>query len=236
LSAKVDEQALAKAKIKKTRQIGPYSVWVVNGAYIRKNIDEEFTNFGEPFRFKFIPKNEFWLDVEAADDEAKFFIDHMLAMQRAMEHGKSYEEALDIGDRKEKSERRKAGDLKKVTHNYKDLPDPKTVHKKFVKKLDNGVAVWVVDGRMVRSVFDVDFTEGGHEYVYEYVPENEVWLDDDLIFEERSYVLLHELHERNLMAQGWTYNAAHADSSKIEHYCRENPDELHDKLRDEGWA
>ena len=30
-----------------------------------------------------------------------------------------------------------------------------------------GTAVWIVNGRLVRSIFDIDFTEGGHDHVYE---------------------------------------------------------------------
>ena len=82
----------------------------------------------------------------------------------------------------------------------------------------------------MRSGFDDDFTEGGHDYVYEFVPQNEVWIDNDLEELERPYVLLHELHERNLMAKGWTYSKAHEDSSKLEYHFRHHPNELHDAL------
>jgi hypothetical protein len=81
----------------------------------------------------------------------------------------------------------------------------------------------------------VDFTEGGHDHVYEFVPENEVWIDNDLEEAERPYVLLHELHERNLMSKGWTYSRAHEDSSRIEYHCRHHPNELHEALAKEGW-
>ncbi len=36
--------------------------------------------------------------------------------------------------------------------------------------VERGVQVWIVNGRLVRSVFDIDFTAGGHDYVYEFVP------------------------------------------------------------------
>ncbi len=49
-------------------------------------------------------------------------------------------------------------------------------------------------------------------------------------------VLLHELHERNRMADGWPYSRAHAELSKLEYRCRHHPDELHDALSAEGWA
>ncbi|HSA97442.1 MAG TPA: hypothetical protein VLJ16_15430, partial [Acidobacteriota bacterium] len=45
---------------------GGFDVWVVSGQYVRENLDEEFTNFGQHFEFRFIPRREFWLDVENA--------------------------------------------------------------------------------------------------------------------------------------------------------------------------
>ena len=153
-----------------------------------------------------------------------------------MKEGKSYEDALVEADKEERKERRRAGDVKKATGNGKELPDGKVVHEKLWKKLENGLTVWVVNGRMVRSAFDIDFTAGGHDKVYEFVPENEVWIDDAIVENERGYVLLHELHERNKMSGGWPYSKAHADSSRIEYHCRHHPDELHDYLAAEGWA
>jgi hypothetical protein len=139
-----------------------------------------------------------------------------------------------VADRAEMVERKKAGDVRKLTEDG-NLPDPEKVHVRLWKKLEDAVSVWIVDGRLVRSVFDDDFTEGGHDYVYEFVPQNEVWIDNDLEEVERPYVLLHELHERNLMAKGWTYSKAHEDASKIEYHCRHNPNELHTELAKEGW-
>ena len=110
------------------------------------------------------------------------------------------------------------------------------MHEKLWKKLENSVTVWIVNGRLVRSTFDIDFTEGGHDKVYEFVPSEEVWIDDAIIEQERGYVLLHELHERNRMSAGWPYSKAHAESSRIEFRCRHHPDELHDALAAEGWA
>ena len=98
------------------------------------------------------------------------------------------------------------------------------------------MSVWIVNGRFVRSVFDIDFTEGGHDHVYEFVPANEVWIDDAIVEKERGFVLLHELHERNRMEAGLPYSQAHAESSHIEFQCRHHPDELHDALAAEGWA
>ncbi len=224
--------------VKQVAQRGAIRVFYVDGTYIRTHTDEEFTNYGQHYRFPYIPENEFWIDQIApgADEgEVRFFIDHLLVEQRLMAKGMPYEQAIDEADKAERAERRRAGDVKRVTGGA-ELPDPAKVHVRLWKKLADGVSVWIVNARLVRSVFDIDFTEGGHDHVYEFVPEKEVWIDNDLEEPERPYVLLHELHERNLMAKGWDYDHAHANSSHIEYHCRHHPEELHAALIAEGWA
>ena len=229
-------ETLKPPYLRKVDQRGDFQVWVVDGSYIRGHIDEEFTNFGQHYRYPYIPDLEFWIDQEAEHDEHQFFIDHLLAEHDLMAKGMAYADALTEADRREREERRCAGDVRKVTHDGQDLPDPATVHEHLWKKLENGVSVWIVNGRLVRSAYDIDFTEGGHDHVYEFVPQGEVWIDDAIEENERSFVLLHELHERNLMAKGMPYSQAHAESSRLEFRCRHHPDELHDALAAEGWA
>ena len=228
--------SLKKPYISKVDTRGYLTIWIVDGAYIRGNIDEEFTNFGQHYRYSYIPENELWIDREAANDERRFFIDHLLVEHRLMKQGLSYDKALPEADTEERKERRRAGDLKHATHSGKTLPQGKEVHERLWKKLENGVSVWIVSGRLVRSLFDIDFTAGGHDYVYEFVPENEIWIDNDIVEAERGYVLLHELHERNLMSKGMAYDEAHTASSRLEYHGRHHPDELHDALTNEGWA
>jgi hypothetical protein len=215
---------------------GEYQVWLVDGAYIRGHIDEEFTNFGQHYRYPYIPDKEFWIDQEAGHDERTFFIDHLLVEHDLMLKGASYADALMQADRIERRERRRAGDVRKLTLQGKTLPDGVSVHERLWKKLENGVSVWIINGRMVRSGFDIDFTAGGHDHVYEFVPEGEIWIDDAIEQKERGFVLLHELHERNRMATGESYSTAHNESSRLEYHCRHHPDELHDALAVEGWA
>ena len=227
---------LKPAYLNKIEEHGGFTVWDVDGAYIRGHIDEEFTNFGQHYRFPFIPKNELWIDHEAKRDETRFFIDHLLTEHRLMANGLPYAKAIEEADRVERRERVRAGDVRKLTNHGKKLPNPQQVHERLWKELENGISVWIVNGRLVRSVFDIDFTAGGHDYVYEFVPEKEVWIDNDIDQEERGYVLLHELHERNRMATGWPYSKAHVESSQIESRCRHHPEQLHDALATEGWA
>jgi hypothetical protein len=220
--------------LKKAGARGNITVWIVDGMYIRTHIDEEFTNYGQHFAFSFIPDNEFWIDREGKPDELRFFIGHLLVEHRLMAKGFSYDDALAAADSSEREERKNSGDIGRLVRGG-SLPEPSGVHLVLWKHLASGISVWIVDGRLVRSVFDVDFTEGGHDHVYEFVPPNEVWIDNDLQDAERPYVLLHELHERNLMGNGMDYGNAHDDASKLEYRLRHNPGELHSALANEGW-
>ena len=229
-------ESLKPPYLRKGEVRGDIQVWIVDGVYIRGHIDEEFTNFGQHYRYPYIPEKEFWIDAEAEDDEQAFFIEHLLVEHERMAKGASYAEAITEADRVERRERRRAGDVRRVTHRGKELPDPKAVHERLWKTLENAVEVWIVNGRLVRSVFDIDFTAGGHDHVYEFVPQGEVWIDNDIEEKERGFVLLHELHERNRMAQGMPYSKAHNESSRLEFRCRHHTDELHDALAAEGWS
>jgi hypothetical protein len=215
-------------------QAASVGVWLVDGSYVRKNIDEEFSNFGHHYSIASIPRDEVWLDIEQVPDEQRFFVHHALIERRLMARGMDYEAARTVAIAEERKMRVRAGDVSQVETD-KGLPDATKVHERLWKALENGVHVWIVNGRLVRSCFDIDFTEGGHDYVYEFVPENEVWIDNDLQANERGFVLFHELHERNLMAAGSTYDAAHAEASRLEHHYRNHPTELHVALSNEGW-
>jgi len=230
------DESLKPPYLSRIDQRGDLVAWIVDGSYIRGHIDEEFTNFGQHYRFPYIPETELWLDQEAQHDERRFFIEHLLVEHRLMKQGMSYADAIVQADRCERKERRRAGDIRTATRSGQALPNGADMHEQMWKRLENGVTVWIVNGRAVRSTFDIDFTEGGHDKVYEFVPEGEVWIDDAIIPNERGYVLLHELHERNRMAGGWPYSKAHAESSSREYRCRHHPDELHDALAAEGWA
>ena len=210
------------------------STWIVNGSYIRRNLDEEFSNFGHHWSIASIPKDEIWLDQEADPDEQRFFVAHATLERALMARGKDYDTARAAGNLAERRLREKSGDIQKVAPG-KSLPQAARVHLRLWKTLGNGVQVWFVKGRLVRSVFDIEFTEGGHEHVYEYIPKNEIWIDDDCHDDENSFVLFHEMHERNLMADGMDYDAAHEESSRLEKRYRLHPDQLHAALAAEGW-
>ncbi len=210
---------VSKFHTKLIHDYGPIQVWEIDGAKLRAEKDIEFSNFGMYPDFEYIPKNELWLDHECHPDEHKFFIDHMLAEWKALKHGYTTEQAIEKAYKAEQAERAKTKDMKKVESSS-------DVHIKKYGQTKDGLTIWIVNGRLVRSDYFIDFVEGGHHLIYPWVPDQEVWLDDDLKPAEFPFVLLHELHERSLMAKGWTYDKAHADSSKIEFYCHHHPEKL----------
>jgi hypothetical protein len=210
-------------------------VMIVDGDWIRTNIDEEWTNFGQHFRFKYVPEDEFWISKEIPQDEYKFYITHLIKEYSLMAHGKSYSDAITKADKIEHKERSKEDDLPTVL-------DPKTgrinyckFHKELIKTLDNGLKVWKVDGKLVRDILDTEWVSGGHNCVYFFVPKNEIWIDNKVDDADIPYVLLHELHEHNLMKKGMAYSKAHADSSKIELYARKHITEVETLLQNEGY-
>jgi hypothetical protein len=95
-------------------QRGPVSVWLVDGAYVRKNIDEEFSNFGHHYSCSAIPQDEVWLDQEAVPDEQRFFLHHAVVERELMAQGRDYDAAREEANRQERHMRVRAGDVRKL--------------------------------------------------------------------------------------------------------------------------
>jgi hypothetical protein len=223
---------MKKPYLKKYKVVQGYSVWIVDGKYIRDNINEEFTNFDINQGFRFIPKKELWIDKEyGKKKEIEFFLKNLLTEKESIKKGMNYYAASVNGDRIEKRLRRKYEENKKNHYSKKALL--KKLHFRLIKKYSKKIKVWIVKGDLVRDYFFIEFTEGGHGYVYDFVPKNEVWIDDDLNPKERGFVILHEIHERNLMKKGKNYESAHNSASRIEYDCRKNPKILAIKIKEE---
>lgn len=232
--------------IKKIGEFNGFKAFYVNGYYLRKFYDKEFTNFGTNKYFDFIPKNEVWIDYENGNKEAEYFLDNFFAIQKELKKGKTYDEAVKIANILEKRQRDKSQALKKIKSKpKKDIL--KHIHKKQIfKKYTKNLKIWIVRGDLVRSLYFLDYTEGGHDKVYKFVPKNEVWIDDDVYKKEIPFVLVHELHERYLMSKGWVYDSegigvftrkarkgtksAHFAAEKLETWCRNHPKKVKDAL------
>jgi hypothetical protein len=100
---------------------------------------------------------------------------------------------------------------------YATLPDP-----------EGPIEVRLVDGMVVRALYKTDYTEGGHGYVYGWVPRREIWVERDIAEAELPFMVAHEYTELRLMRdEGMEYDPAHRIASKVEFALREG-----DRLRD----
>ena len=190
--------ALSLPRLKLLGTTKGLAVYEVDGAWVREHLDPDFTNFGYDLRWPFIPKGELWVDHEQQPDEWPFYVKHMLAERRLLQRGLTLDQAQDLSSRIEQAERQ-------TLQPERNLTEPKL--KKLGKVGD--LSLWLVDGKVVRDSLYVDFTEGGHDLVYHWIPSREIWIDNDVQPTERRLVILHELFERRLMSKGWTYTKAH---------------------------
>jgi 3-methyladenine DNA glycosylase AlkD len=226
------DEKRGKPYIRLLRQEGGIEVWLVDGAHVRRKLDIDFTNFGHHFNFPCIPLGEFWLDREYSEpSEEDFFIRNLIVDYRLSAKGASRRRALAAADAAERAMRLKSCRAWRRCHKV-ESPQArlKRVHKRLLASYGRKLKVWLVDGLLVRTWFYIRFSHGGHEFVYKFVPPGEVWIDDDLLPSERAPVLLHELHERQLMASGMSYDAAHDLALEVERECRRRPSRLSGRL------
>jgi hypothetical protein len=152
-----------------------------------------------------IPIKELWLDKDYGKNEYKYYVAHMKKEWELMRKGKSYPEAINEADELEWNLRNRdeSGEYK-------------------LRKLEDtdGVSVWLVDGKAIRDNCHIDFTEGGHDKVYQFIPDNEIWISDEVSAKERPYILAHEYNERCQMALGEKYQPSHNRASFFERYLR----------------
>jgi hypothetical protein len=225
---------MKKPYLKSYGKFGEVYAWVVDGEYIRAELDEEFTDGGQHYNFSFIPENEIWVDEEKVPGETQFYVDALLVERRLMKAGKSYKAAAKAGDAVERRERTRSGNTNAHKKKNSLLKD-----KYYVKELgdtDDGVTVYIVDGEKVRDELDTDFTEGGNDLVYSFVPKKEVWVDNDVEDDELNFIIFHELYERNLIkSKGLDYNQAHKKASHKEQMLRKHPSALDESLAEVGW-
>jgi len=99
---------MKKPYVKKYKKVFEFSVMLVDGKYIRENIDIEFTNCAQHYQFDFIPKNEFWIDKNRIPGEEDYYIKSMLIMNRLLAQSVKHRKAVKIADKTEKALRQQS--------------------------------------------------------------------------------------------------------------------------------
>jgi hypothetical protein len=204
-----------------------YHVYAVNALAVRDKTqsDEEFGNFATHDEFpRLIPKDEIWIVDKSIDKEGVFFIADALARLKEKSKGASEDRAYTAGLNVERALREKLNQVKfrggrphrRVPgaiyfEHYSTLPDPRFP-----------IEVWLVDGNLVRSYYKTDYIEGGHGYVYRWIPHDEIWIEHDVHSAEIPFLVIHEYLELRLMRdEKIDYDRAHAICARLEYQVRE---------------
>jgi len=197
------------------------SFYIIDGDYVRKNIDGQFTNFAMPSHYPYglhVPKGEAWLDKSRNRNEYDYYIANILAQLKAIKEGKDQDEVFKEGDEAEVAMRKQG-----------------SRHPIKLKKLETyaNIDVFLVNGDEVCKQKDISYTEGGHDLIYHWiVPKKgrgEIWMDNRSPIKDRPFEQLHEMREHNKMALKMVYGhgsqctGAHASASHEEREARHNP-------------
>jgi hypothetical protein len=79
-----------------------------------------------------------------------------------------------------------------------------------------------INGAYIRGKLFVDFVEGGHFYRYDWIAEDQIWIEDILAIMDQVCTGIHEIHERYRMKYlGWNYIKAHESACIIERTVRD---------------
>lgn len=209
---------------------GKYKVFIVDGQAIRKlNLtDHEFTDSAIHATFpKLIPDKEIWIDDVIKPNERFILISNLLSLYKYLSK-ESLDKAYDKALKKEKSMREKVDNVRLHPEKTNERASPK-VYKSLYGKIGD-VKIWLVDGEYVRDKYKTDYTEGGHDYVYKWIPHNEIWIESTMHKSEMPLIVLHEFVERTLMkTKGIEYDKAHTIASKVE-FAKEDKFDRNDVL------
>jgi hypothetical protein len=210
-------------KLNKKRVLthGDCTAYSVNAFAVRNAArpDEEFGNFATNGEFPdLIPRGEIWVSEKLVPREGVFFVANALTRLARRDAGAT-DKAYTDGIETERQLRERITGLAfrdgkphaKVPpeiylEEYITLPDPR-----------GPVVVWLIRGDLARDYYKTDYTQGGHDYVYPWVPKGEIWVEDGADRHELPFIVCHEYLERRLMRDaGLDYDGAHVTCSGIE--------------------
>ena len=182
---------------------------------------EEFTNYAIHSDFPdVIPPNEIWLSNRVSEKEKFILIDEALHRIKCEARGMSPNQAYDVALRHDRDIRQKLINSRQI-----DTPTSNPVSDSvYIKRFGTfkNINIFIVDGSIVRDYYKTDFVEGGHDYVYRFVPWGEIWIDVEVSKEERMFIVIHEIVERELMRdKHMPYEKAHSKASKFEWRLRQ---------------
>jgi hypothetical protein len=210
-----------------------YDIWIVDGNQVRLKIFSSFLYGGNEQRYPFNPKGEIWIDNAISCEEYYLTLAHELNERHLMAkfgwkyitaHDSSLSLELTIRHKNEEVCRAHEASLKKFSvtdySNIKEIKGiPDSIYLRNIYRIPvgtrEGIAIWIVDGYMVRKNIYPDFGFSGNDLSYHFIPQKEIWIDGQVSCEETEYSIATELKERELMEKGKTYDDAYSDAIDI---------------------
>jgi hypothetical protein len=97
------------------------------------------------------------------------------------------------------------------THPEPEIASPVPWKKYIGEACPHGRHVALVDGMHIRNTCDSDFCQGGNGFAYpNFVPKDEIWIDQCIPEEEWALIVFHECMEAEYMEKGgMSYDKAH---------------------------
>lgn len=217
-----------------------YNIWIVDGNQVRLKIFSSFLYGGNEQRYPFNPKGEIWIDNAISCEEYYLTLAHELNERHLMAkfgwryitaHDSSLSLEQTIRHSNEELCRMHEASLKKISatdyaniKEIRNIPDSIQIQNIYRVPIGTreGIAVWIVDGYMVRKNIYPDFGFSGNDLSYHFIPDKEIWIDGQVSCEETEYSIATELKERKLIEGGKSYDDAYSDAIDITLKLREN--------------
>jgi hypothetical protein len=209
------------------RTVEGFDVYTVDAFAIRNAAqpDEEFDNVAIHGDFPdIIPEGAIWTARSTWEKEGRFFLANAVAELKALESKKTKSDAYDAGIAAEQRLRQKeTGIAYRDGRPHRRVPDEIYVsHYCHLSDEQEETEVWIVAGHLVRCYYKTDYTEGGHGYVYPWIPHGQIWIERSIEKAEVPYILAHEYIESRLMRDdGLEYDKAHELCAEMEFDLRQ---------------
>lgn len=220
-----------------------YKVYSVDESAIRssKSEYEEFTNFATRLDFpNLIPEGEIWVSEEDDKSEIDFYVMNAAKQLQLVEQGENPIEAYKKALQFEKNAREKVNNVKFNPHLSNGSNRNEIYIEKYetIKTKDQSIIVWIINGILVRQLFKTDFVEGGHGYIYQWIPNDEIWIEQDLKNDEIDFIIYHEFIELILMKdKKIDYQKAHEVAAKKEFEMRQRISNMKKQMKYEiDWS
>lgn len=208
-------------------QFDSLDIYIVDGELVRREIYSDFIFGGNEQRYPFVPHNEIWIDNTIPSREYITTLKHEVNEMNLMKNlGWTYLQAhdsslmIEVKMRNEfkyqAEEHEKNLDSVYVTDTddrkeIPGIPDKVKLKNIYLQKIeDKGsiLNIWLVDGDKIRRDIYPDFGFNGDWNDYNFIPENEIWIDGNMSCESYYLSLIEEKSFVEFLSGGMDYDEA----------------------------